>query len=458
MVTFVRPRQRKPRLLCAGAVLFALVASGSTAPAAPGAGETPDPKPDEVVAPTGDGAGETTEPTGSDPDGGAGTVDDAVLEYDDELQATATPAKSPPKRTRKQAARKQRKPAISPSAPHALHAPVSVAMHGEPLQLDVDLTNPAEVKQALLVFRAAGEKGFRALELRRGEPGPYVAVIPAKYVQAPHLEYTIEIESRDGKRYATFGSRQAPHRVQVPEDYMDKVEAHVGQRVEDRRAVFWSGGEYVSFGTSTAQVPDPAAPDGPPREQTVKDWYYRVEGGFTYRLLRTVSEFGIRIGVVRGSAPVPLRDLQPGQDESERFDVGLNYGAPWIRFRLADHWHLDGSFLVNVTEVGFSAGTGAKLHIGDPYGSKLTMGFEAIQTFGSSFFTQLDIQAHDRLRVSPIVEVTNAPSADDFGMRLLAEVGWNIGWGFSVAGRGGYQARLSTSGGPTAGGSLAYAF
>jgi hypothetical protein len=454
MVTFERNHARKPRALFAGAVLAALAVTSQGALAAPGAPTPPEPETPESTP-----AAEVSEqPAEARPDAADESSDGGDLEPKDDDEPSSTPMAGAKDRSGQK--KKKAEPhaaAVDADAPNAFHAPVSVASDEEPLQIDVDLTHPGQVKKALLVFRSADDKVFRAVELRRGEPGPYVAVIPARYVRAPHVDYAIEIEQHDGTHRSVFGSRQAPHRVQIAPEHMDVIEAHVAKRVDDRRAVFWSGGEYVSFGSSTAREPIPGAPNTF-RERSVDDRYFRVEGGFTYRLLRTVNEFGIRVGVVRGSAPVPLRELVPGQAEDERFDVGLNYGAPWVRFRLADHWHIDGSFLVNVTEVGFSAGTGGKLHVGDPYGSKLTVGFEAIQTFGVSIFTQLDIQAHEQIRVSPIVEVTNAPSADDFGMRLLAEVGWDIGSGFSIAGRSGYQARLSTSGGITAGGTLGYAF
>jgi hypothetical protein len=54
--------------------------------------------------------------------------------------------------------------------------------------------------------------------------------------------------------------------------------------------------------------------------------------------------------------------------------------------------------------------------------------------------------------------VTNMPSADKFGVRLLGEVGVSIGWGFAATARGGYQARRATSGGGTLGGTVSYAF
>jgi len=349
----------------------------------------------------------------------------------------------------------QGRPAPGGAVPTLRHAPVSTARAHEALSIHADIVYPQLVKRALLVYRPAKQKGFEEVEFRRGAPGPYVAVVPGDHVASPGLHYTIELERIDGARQAVFSSRAEPYRVQIPEDGMDAIEQAQSQRVEDRRSVFSSRAEYVSFGRSVAAV---ERSDGQLVDEVVDDWYYRVEGGYTYRPLRTISEFSIRVGVVRGSAPVPVRELQPGQSEDERFDVGLNYGAATVRFRMHDLWHVDGSVLANVTEVGFSAGTGATLHIGDLRGSKLSLGFEAIETFGLRFFTQVDIRAHDRVRVSPIIEATNAPSADDFGVRLLGEVGWDIGYGFAVAGRGGYQARDATSGGPAGGGTVSYAF
>ena len=346
-------------------------------------------------------------------------------------------------------------PAAAVAGPTLHHAPISVAPAGEALEVPATLSYPHLVRRALLVFRSGTSKAFHEVPFLRSADGGYVAIIPDSEVVAPELDYTLEIEQTDGRRVAAFRSRKDPQRVQVPEDGMDLIEQALASRVDDRRSVFSAGSEFASFGTSLARVPTAG---GPTTSREVDDWYLRFEGGYSYRPLRVVSEFGIRAGVVRGHAPVPVRELQPGQSEAERFDVGLNYAAPWIRFRLHDLAYFDARFLVNVTEVGFSVGSGATLHIGDPFASQLSLGFETIQTFGTRFFTELDIQAHERVRISPIVELTNWPSADEFGVRLLGEVGVDIGWGFAATARGGYQARRSTRGGATLGGTLAYAF
>lgn len=338
----------------------------------------------------------------------------------------------------------------APATPKLHHSPPSVATAHETLAVRADIEHPHLVKRALLVYRTADNQTLREVELMRASDGPYRAEVPADDVTWPSLSYAIELELTSGTRVAAFASRSELFTVQVPEDLMDIRERALDQRLGGRRSVFSATGEYVDFGRSKVQ--------NVPGVESVRDRYFRIEGSYTYRPLRVVTEFSIRLGLVRGTAPVPVRDLVPGQDESERFDVGLNYGAPTVRFRLHDQIHLEAELLSSVTEVGFSWGTGGALLLGDPYGSKLTLGFEAIQTFGSRFFTRMDVVAVDRVTVAPIVEITNMPSAEKYGVRLLGEVALDLGGGFGAALRGGYQARLATSGGPSAGGTLSYAF
>lgn len=339
----------------------------------------------------------------------------------------------------------------TPAVPRIHHAPISTAPAHEPLVVRADIEHPQLVRRALLVYRVAGEADLKEIEFARASEGPYAAIIPEGHVLQPSLAYAIELEPLTGPRIAAFASRARMHDVQVPEDLMDERERALLTRLGGRRSVFRTTGEYVSFGRSEASQATGAA-------EKVQDYYWRVEGGYTYRPLRVITEFSVRAGVVRGKAPVPVRDLAPGASESDRYDVGLNYGAPSVRFRLHDQVHLEGEALLSVTEIGFSAGGGSSLHLGDPYGSKLVLGFETVHIFGSRFYSRMDVVASNSVIVAPIIEVTNMPSAEDYGVRLLGEVAFDAGSGFSLAARGGYQARLATSGGPAFGAALAYAF
>jgi len=352
----------------------------------------------------------------------------------------------------------------APPSPRLHHAPVATAVPHEPLTVDATIDYPQLVKYAGLVYRGPTQT-MRSVPFQRGAGMTYVAVIPESDVQAPGLSYAIELERVDGSRTSAFASREAMQPVEVAEDRMDATERSLYERLGKRRSVATVSSDFVRFGRTSGSHAIPCAPEGEgctpgqsvvPRD--VDDQYYRIEAGYTYRPLRTVAEFSIRGGVVRGRSLVPLKAY-----DERKYDVGLNYGSPSVRFRLADAWHLEWEILTSVTEIGFSVGTGGALLIGDPYGSRLTAGFETIGLtegtyFGSRLYTRMDVVATERLTVAPIVEVTDMPHAETFGVRLLAEATAALGGGFSVAVRGGYQARKSTSGGPGFGGNLSLAF
>jgi hypothetical protein len=321
-----------------------------------------------------------------------------------------------------------------PAEPALHHAPVSVAKAGAPIAIEAEIDHPELVKSAFVVYQSGEDATVHEVPFLRASTGPYLAVIPVQHVKTPSVAYAVELEPIQGGRRTVFASRAEMQRVQVPDDLEDARERALAERLDGRRSVVTSSAEYVVFGSA-----------GEIGART--DRYWRTEASYTYRPLRKIAEFGIRAGVVRGPNP-----------DSTKPDLGLNYGAPSIRVHLHDIVHLQGEFLTSVTEVGFSVGAGGAVLIGDPYGSKLTLGFESIQVFGTRLYSRMDIAARRDLIIAPIVEVTNMPHADRFGVRLLTQARYDLGRGFTVGIVGGYQARVASSGGPAFGVSLEYAF
>jgi hypothetical protein len=342
-----------------------------------------------------------------------------------------------------------------PVEPALHHVPVTTAAERVALHVPATIDRPDLVRRAVLVYRYGDRVEEVPFERSASDAKPYVAVVPSDRVERPSIAYAIEIERTDGQRVAVFASRDDMQPVEVVGDFVDAREEALLARLQGRRFVVEGSGEYASFGSTAARVcPGPCAPSGgqPLMNQNFLDNYWRVEGGVTYHLLRTVSEIGIRGGMYRGTSVVP------NVIDSSQFNVGLNYGAPWIRLRASDWLHLEAETLTSITEVGFSLGGGAAALIGDAYGSHLTLGFESISVFGSRGYSRFDIVANDRLRVAPIVEVTDMPHASKTGVRLLMDVGFDLRGGWLLTVRGGYQARVFDGGGPTAGGGLSYAF
>lgn len=355
----------------------------------------------------------------------------------EEAAPTATPAPAPAPQ-----AAPEPKPTIH-------HAPRSTAQLNEDVQVGAVIEHADRVKRALLVYKSESATGEVEFQRSSDTQLPYVAVIPGTAVRSPILAYAIEIETINGERVPVFATRAQPHAVTVLDAPEDARESALLTRLGGRRSVVHAGGDFVSFGTSSGDV---RLPTGDVERRNVNDQYYRVEGSYTYRLLGTVSEFGLRAGVIRGTS------LVPNEVDRSKYAVGLNYGAPRIRLRVDDWFHIEGETLISVTEVGFALGGGAAIILGDAYGSKLTIGGEGIEVFGARGYTRLDVVASRFLNVAPIIEVTSMPHAEYAGVRLLGEAGLNLGAGFRLDLRGGYQARSFDRGGPSLGGGLAYAF
>ena len=125
-------------------------------------------------------------------------------------------------------------------------------------------------------------------------------------------------------------------------------------------------------------------------------------------------------------------------DPDDRFRVGLNYGAPTVRVRLSDLAHVEGEFLTSVTEVGFSVGAGGALLIGDPYGSKLTLGFESIQVFGERFYSKLDKsyrtspEKYEMTDTGGVQQTAVSKAFAKAGKKLLFVFDYDAEWCFEV--------------------------
>jgi hypothetical protein len=325
------------------------------------------------------------------------------------------------------------------------HAPISVADEGVPLRVLARIERPDHAKRIVLVYRnkqGAGEATFeRSVEDGASE---FSAEVPGGVVHTG-LAYAIEIEDGSGARHEAFASRAEMHGVEVLEDEGDMRERAQLERIGHRRSELVASTEYAYFGTTTGI-------DASGNMVPVRDEYWRVDGSYTYRILRTVAEFGIAFGVVRGSSIVP------NPQNASTFEVGLNYGAPRIRFRALDWLHFDLELLTSVTEVGFSIGGGGAVLLGSPYATHVTLGVEGVQVFGVRGWARVDIPAGRRFTIAPTVEVTNMPHAADAGVRLLLDAGIRLGYGFSLGLRGGYMARNFATGGFGGGAQVGYAF
>ncbi|WP_437540821.1 hypothetical protein WME97_25445 [Sorangium sp. So ce367] len=352
-------------------------------------------------------------------------------------------------------------PAVAPEV-GMVHAPVSVGKSGEALAIEANFTNAHLLRQAFVVYRLRDGTLRSTVFQRSGSASlAYVAMIAPEVVGPPGLDYTIETERIDGVRASVFASRARMHHVQVVEAPIDSVERTLLKRLGGRRSTASARFDYVDFG---ARPPDETAcqasntqecPVTEPNDHKVGEHYWNAELSYTYRLLRAVAEFSMRAGYIRGKSP--------GAPEANDYKAELVYAAPGVRFRLADSWHVEMGLLTGMTGKGFTMGTGGAFLIGDPYSSKITLGCETIGLwegtyFGSRCYSRVDFPAGDSLSLAPMIEVTDMPSAGEWGVRLVGEGTLKLSDVISATLRGGYQARKSDRGGVGVGlqGSVAF--
>ena len=379
------------------------------------------------------------------------TAPDAVPPSMESERAPAADAKPAPPRV------------VDPSWAAIHHTPISSAPASEPLTIEVTIDSPHLLSGAGVVYRT-GDQWFYVKLLRTDTA--YAATIPAEHMKAPGIGYAIEMEYLDGKRAAVFASRAELHPVVVIPDRAETRESLLLQRYEGRRSLVTASGEFVRFGYDTlSAVPcgakQSACEQGKLYKPTVDDQYWRVEGSYTYRPLHVVEQFGFRVGVMRGTRPIYTSP--PSEYTAKAYEVGVNYAGAEVRFRAASILHFDLSTLGSVTEVGFSFGAGAQVMLGDPLGTRFSLGWQTIGVtrdtyFGTRFYVRLDLPVTQRFELGPSIEVTDMPHAETFGVRLLADATIGLGRGFALGLRGGYQARVSRSGGPTAGATLQLGF
>ena len=362
------------------------------------------------------------------------------------------------------AAKAAQAPAKSaPTSAAIHHTPLSSAPASEAITIEVTIDAPHLLRGAGIVYRT-GDEWFYVKLLRTDTA--YAATIPAQHVKAPGIGYAIEVEYLDGHREAAFATRADLHPVIVIPDIAETREAALLERYEGRRSLVSASGEFVRFGDDVLRaIPcgakQTACDQGALYKPDVNDQYWRVEASYTYRPLHVVTQFGFRVGVMRGTRPI-YTDA-PTEYTEKAYEVGVNYAGAEVRFRAASILHFDLSALGSVTEVGFSMGAGAAVMLGDPLGTRFTLGWQTIgvtaQTyFGTRVYARLDLPVTQRFALGPSIEVTDMPHAENFGVRLLTDATIGIGKGFALGLRGGYQARVSRSGGPTVGATMQLGF
>jgi hypothetical protein len=338
---------------------------------------------------------------------------------------------------------------------HIYHVPPAEAADGVafPIEATIDRAWEASLQ---LKYRAIGGRDWHSEAFQRsGEEAHFLATVPPDYVKPPGFEYYIVGTDKAGAGQAHFASEVDPHQVSVPEKADAVLRNQELARVGNRRARVRFAGEYVDFGSRNIAGMD------------IRDYYYRIDADFTYRLLQ-LPLYQLRFGGTRLIGLTPATSRDDGTCDPDREDVagtcrgraGISV-AGWAETRLRLNSLIDADLrgIVAATKTGFSPGGRLEMRAGPESGSHVAVGIEYLPETGFNAWVRLAWDTVPHFPMAATIEITDYPASHRAtAVRLIYDLAYPLKNGLRVGLRGGYQARDEGIGGPTAGGNLALEF
>jgi hypothetical protein len=327
-----------------------------------------------------------------------------------------------------------------------LAAPIDRSVPDRPIELAFVARSPVELAHAWLYVRHHGEPGYQRIELSRDGDAYLRGTIDRLVVRAPSVEWYVEA-TRNGDRETApvVGSQQAPQVIEVepvvtdppPQPDRSHVDLHVDY-------VDWTG--KLSSGY---------------------DHYYQAEADFMYRFLDPVYAVRLGFGTLSGvGGPKDYVKNTGCFDERGMYRctaVTFSYVYMELEHRLARNVAIMlrpqfGSLTTNEMQTTtnpcdspdaeangcrFLTGFGlrGRLRLGEESGTNLVLGAGFARGVGTLLEAAYHWLPHDQVPVQITVQVTDQPVIEDFGVRLIGDVGFRkVKW-FYPSLRASYQAR-----------------
>ena len=328
-------------------------------------------------------------------------------------------------------------------------APIYRAAPGQPLELAFLVRDPHAVAHAWLYARPEGAPGFTRVELAHDGDSYVRGTIDGALVRGPAVEWYVEVAPPGDHAAAqsALGSHAVPNRIDLdldvteppPQPHRSHVDLHVDY-------VDWDGKLGQGF-----------------------DQYYQAEADFKYRFLDPIYSVSLGFGTLSGTGgPKDVIDSDPahcmdaaGTYRCKRVDYSYVYTeleqklspnvAVMVRptiGRLATD-DMPGTAAgrckssPDTTGCDLSVGFGlrGRLRLGDEAATNLVLGAAFTQGLGTLLEASYHWLAVPVVPVQITVQVTDQPVIDDFGVRLVGDVGYR-GWGAIYPSvRVSYQAR-----------------
>ncbi|HEY5946364.1 MAG TPA: hypothetical protein VIV40_12765 [Kofleriaceae bacterium] len=340
-----------------------------------------------------------------------------------------------------------------PQAP-LLVGPIEHAVPGRPIELAFLARSPAAIKGAWLYVRPSGAPGFTRIELARDGDAYLRGTIAGTLVKGPRVEWYVEAKGgQDNDLAPVVGSQQEP-RVIVIDDIVEEDPIYEGRTHIDGHM------DYVDF-------------DGGFNKGF--DQYTQAELDFTYRFFTPVYAVRLGWGALNGTGgPKDVIDADRDRNSNMCLDESGTYRCQRMSFSYVytelelrvrpnvavmirpqagvlvtdtmsqDIDHCQGGAIdPNDSRCQFFTGFGARgrVRLGKEYGTNLVLGAAFTSHIGTLLEAAYNWLPNKVVPVQITVQVTDQPVVEDFGVRLIADVGVRkLSW-FYPSARLSYQAR-----------------
>lgn len=340
-------------------------------------------------------------------------------------------------------ARQLEAPNIDMSGPLIMD-PIGRAVPGRAIELAFLMRQPSIVRTAYLYVRPDGAPGFSRSQLRRDGDAYLRGTIEGSAVKGDKVDWYVELASND-ESAPVLGSQESPNTIEidaiVSEAPIAQGRTHIDGHVD-----------YVDF-------------DG--KFGSGYDQYTQAELDFTYRFLHPVHAVRLGFGTLNGKGgPKDVIDLKNHcLDANGSFrceHVNFSYVYTEVEFRItpsvalmirpqagllttdtmdsSDGGRCSGSD-INGCEFFTGFGARGRLRLGNELGTNLVLGASFTSRIGTLLEAAYNWLPNPVVPVQITVQVTDQPVVEDFGVRLIADVGVRkVPW-FYPSARLSYQAR-----------------
>jgi hypothetical protein len=320
-----------------------------------------------------------------------------------------------------------------------LALPPRRAYQGGELELAFHTVGAGDVARAWLYYRRAGETTYRRAPLERGGDGYLRQRISGAIVMPPRLEYFVEVLLEGAAEpKPAFASADEPATVAVDASVEEAPDEIRGRTQLTLRV------DYVDF-------------DGPGRNF---DEYVVGEVDMMYRFRAPIHALRLGFGAYGGKGgPKDVIDDSPTEDCRDEAGVyrcrrvDFHYAFLELEHRFADlvavmlrpmvgsAWREDAPAGDAERQFFESFGLRGRIRLGAEQGTNVVLGVQLVEEFGTAFEGAFIWDVIPRFPVVIAATVTDQPVPEDFGVRLIADVGYRgLAWLYPSL-RVSYQAR-----------------